>query len=46
MAVAPRARMEDMTRFGLALLSVPVTVVISGVLLGLIGRWISGRRGG
>jgi len=38
--------MEDMTRFGLALLSVPVTVVISGVLIGLIGRWISDRRGG
>jgi hypothetical protein len=38
--------MEDLTRFGLALLSVPVVVVTSGALLGLIGRWISGRRGG
>jgi len=38
--------MEDMTRFGLALLSVPVTVVIGGVLIGLIGRWISSHRGG
>ena len=38
--------MEDLTRFGLALLSVPIAVVTGGVLLGLIGRWISGRRGG
>lgn len=37
--------MEDLTRFGLALLSVPITVVVGGVLLGLIGRWMSGRRG-
>jgi hypothetical protein len=36
--------MEDLTRFGLALLSVPVTVVASGILLGLIGRWITRRR--
>jgi hypothetical protein len=38
------ADMEDLTRFGLALLGVPVTVVAAGVLLGLFGRWISGRR--
>jgi hypothetical protein len=38
--------MEDMTRFGLALVSVPIAVVISGVVIGLIGRWIVGRRGG
>jgi hypothetical protein len=37
--------MEDLTRFGLALLSVPIAVVAGGVLLGLIGRWISSRRG-
>jgi len=36
--------MEDMTRFGLALLSAPIVVVASGVLIGVIGRWISGRR--
>jgi len=36
--------MEDLTRFGLALLSAPIVVVASGVLLGLIGRWIKGRR--
>jgi hypothetical protein len=36
--------MEDMTRFGLAVLSVPIVVVTSGVLMGLIGRWILGRR--
>jgi hypothetical protein len=33
--------MEDLTRFGLALLSAPVVVVASGVVIGLIGRWIS-----
>jgi hypothetical protein len=38
--------MEDLTRFGLTLLSVPVAVVTGGVILGLIGRWITGRRGG
>jgi hypothetical protein len=38
--------MEDLTRFGLALLSVPVVIVSGGVLLGLIGRWFTGRRGG
>ena len=35
-----------MTRFGLALLSVPVVVASGGILLGLIGRWLTGRRGG
>jgi hypothetical protein len=45
MLAAQRGRMEDLTRFGLALLSVPVTVAVAGVLLGLVGRWISGRRG-
>jgi hypothetical protein len=38
--------MQDSTRFVLALLSVPATVAIFGVLLGLIGRWITARRGG
>jgi hypothetical protein len=38
--------MEDMARFGLALVSVPVAVIIGGVVIGLIGRWIAGRRGG
>jgi hypothetical protein len=36
--------MEDLTRFGLALLSVPVVVVGGGLLLGLIGRWATQRR--
>jgi hypothetical protein len=36
--------MTDLTRFGLALLSAPVVVVASGVLIGLIGRWIVRRR--
>ena len=36
--------MQDLTRFGLALLSAPIVVVTSGVLIGLIARWISGRR--
>jgi hypothetical protein len=38
--------MEDLTRFGLALLSVPVVIVAGGVLLGLIGRWATRRRDG
>jgi len=38
--------MEDLTRFGLALLSVPVVIVSGGVLLGLIGRWLTGHRRG
>jgi len=36
--------MEDLTRFGLALLSVPVIIVASGVVLGLIGRSIMRHR--
>jgi len=36
--------MEDSTRLGLALLSVPVAVVACGVLIGLLGRLITGRR--
>jgi len=36
--------MEDLTRFGLALLSVPIIVVASGVVLGLIGRCIRRHR--
>jgi hypothetical protein len=36
--------MQDLTRFGLALLGAPIVVVASGVLIGLIARWISGRR--
>jgi hypothetical protein len=36
--------MEDLTRFGLALLSVPVVVVASGVLIGLFGRVLTRRR--
>ena len=36
--------MEDLTRFGLFLLSAPVVIVTGGVLLGLIGRYVTGRR--
>jgi len=36
--------MEDLTRFALALLSVPVVIVTGGVVLGLIGRYVTGRR--
>jgi len=35
---------EDLTRFGLVLISVPIVVFASGILLGLIGRWISRGR--
>jgi hypothetical protein len=36
--------MTDLTRFGLALLSAPVVVVASGVVLGVIGRFVTRRR--
>jgi hypothetical protein len=36
--------MTDLTRFGLALLSAPVVVVASGVVIGLIGRFVASRR--
>jgi hypothetical protein len=35
--------MQDLTRLGLALLSVPIIVVTGGILVGLVARWI--RRG-
>jgi hypothetical protein len=35
--------MEDLTRFGLALLSVPVAVVTGGILLGLVARRVTRR---
>jgi len=37
---------EDLTRLGLLLISAPIAVVAGGVLLGVIGRWISGHRDG
>ena len=36
--------MEDLTRFGMFLLSAPVVIVARGVVLGLIGRYVTGRR--
>jgi hypothetical protein len=36
--------MEDLTRFGLFLVSAPVVIVAGGVVLGLIGRYVTGRR--
>jgi hypothetical protein len=36
--------MEDLTRFGMFLLSAPVVIVAGGVVLGLIGRYVTGRR--
>jgi hypothetical protein len=36
--------MTDLTRFGLALLSAPVVVVASGVVIGVIGRFVTRRR--
>ncbi len=32
--------MEDLTRFGLVLISIPVAVVAGGLVLGLVGRWV------
>ena len=37
---------EDLTRFGFLLVGAPIAVVAGGVLLGMIGRWLSGRRDG
>jgi len=36
--------MEDLTRFALFLLSAPVVIVAGGVVIGLIGRYVTGRR--
>ena len=36
--------MEDLTRFALFLLSAPVVIVTGGVVIGLIGRYVTGRR--
>jgi hypothetical protein len=36
--------MEDLTRFGLFLLTAPVLIATGGVVLGLIGRYVTGRR--
>ena len=44
MLVSQIALMEDLTRFGLTLLSVPITVFAAGIVLGLIGRWVTARR--
>lgn len=37
--------MQDLTRFGLAILGFPVVIVGAGVLLGLAARWTTGPRG-
>jgi hypothetical protein len=37
--------MADATRFGLVLLGVPLAVLVGGIVLGLVGRRITGRRG-
>ena len=36
--------MEDLTRLGLVLISVPVVVFAAGVALGLSGRWLTRHR--
>ena len=35
--------MEDLTRFGIALLGVPAMVVVGGIVIGLIARRLSHR---
>ena len=37
--------MTDLQRFGLALIGFAVAVVVCGVLLGLVGSWITKKRG-
>jgi hypothetical protein len=37
--------MNDLERFGLALVGFAVAVIVAGVLLGLIGAWIKRGRG-
>jgi len=44
--VVPGDVVQDATRFALFLISAPVVVVTSGVVIGLVGRWITGHRGG
>jgi hypothetical protein len=35
--------MEDLTRFGIALLSVPAVVIVGGIVIGLIARRLTHR---
>lgn len=37
--------MNDLERLGLGLVGFAVAVIVFGVLLGLIGNWITTRRG-
>jgi hypothetical protein len=37
--------MTDLDRLGLALVGFALAVVVGGVLLGLVGAWITKRRG-
>jgi hypothetical protein len=36
--------MDDGTRFAVAILSVPVAIFSAGVVLGLLGRWLTARQ--
>jgi len=38
--------MTDLERLGLALVGFALAVVVGGVLLGLVGAWITKSRGG
>jgi hypothetical protein len=38
--------MTDLERLGLALLGFAIAVVVAGVFLGLVGVWVTKRRGG
>jgi len=42
----PGGRVTDLERLGLGLVGFAVVVVVAGVLLGLIGAWITKKRGG
>ncbi len=37
--------MTDLVRLGVSLIGFAVAVVASGVLLGLVGAWVTKRRG-
>ena len=42
----PGGRVTDLERLGLGLVGFAVVVAVAGVLLGLIGAWITKKRGG
>jgi hypothetical protein len=36
--------MDDLARFGMFLVGFPIAVVAAGLVLGLVGRWVTNHR--